>query len=134
MKTFYDIDRDYAEIFFKTEKNYGETLTNAITEFHSEKSDKIVGYGFEDASQSLFKSDLISPSVKLAVLLKIIRGKQALTQQQATKLIGDITLRHYQRLESGEENPTLGTIESLMLAFPKADFSLILKPSPKVVA
>ncbi len=46
--------------------------------------------------------------------------------------IHDLTFRHYQRLESGEENPTLSTVERLMAAFPDTDFSLILKQPYKV--
>jgi len=127
MNIFYDGDRDYAEIFFKKSANYGDQLDERITIFKSEKSDKIVGYGFEDASRTLFEQDLLSPAVKLAALLRILRSKESLTQEQAAKKIGDITFRHYQRLESGEENPTLGTITSMMAAFPNTDFSVILK-------
>ena len=132
MTIYYDMDLDYAEVFFKKEANYGENLNDAVMAFKSEKSDKVIGYGFEDASRTLFENDLISPSVKLAALLKIVRAKKDLTQEQAAKKIGDITARHYQRLESGEENPTLETIEKVMAAFPDADFSLILKHSPKM--
>lgn len=127
MNIFYDGDRDYAEIFFKKTVNYGDQLDELITIFKSEKSDKIVGYGFEDASKTLFEQDLLSPAVKLAALLRILRSKESITQEQAAKKIGDITFRHYQRLESGEENPTLGTIASMMAAFPNTDFSVILK-------
>lgn len=131
MTIFYDLDLDYAEIFFKKEANYGENLSDAIMAFRSEKNDKVVGYGFENASRTVFENDLISSSVKLAALLKIVRAEGSLTQEQAAEKIGDLTLRHYQRLESGEENPTLGTIENIRAAFPSTDFSLILKPSPK---
>ncbi len=134
MIIFYDHDRDYAEVFFKKEENYGEPLSDAVTVFKSEKNDKIVGYGFEEASRYLFDSDLLSPSVKLAALLKIVRAKHGLTQEQAAEKIRDITFRHYQRLESGEENPTLSTVESVMVAFPEADFSLILKQSHKAAS
>jgi DNA-binding XRE family transcriptional regulator len=127
MMIFCDKDRDYAEVFFKKEINYGESLNDVITVFKSEKNDKVVGYGFEEASRYLFENDLLSPSAKLAALLKMIRSKQGLTQELAAGRIRDITFRHYQRLESGEENPTLGTVENLMAAFPDVDFSLILK-------
>lgn len=133
MIIFYDSDRDYAEVFFKKVENYGESVSDTVMAFKSEKNDKVVGYAFEEASRRLFESDLLSPSVKLAALLRIVRAKQGLTQEHAAKKISDITLRHYQRLESGEENPTLETVESLMTAFPDADFSLILKHSPKAM-
>jgi hypothetical protein len=69
MNIFYDGDRDYAEVFFKKTQNYGEELSERVTVFKSEKSDKTVGYGFEDASRTLFDQDLLSPAVKLAALL-----------------------------------------------------------------
>ncbi len=127
MRILYDVERDYAEVFFKKDENYGEEVNAFITTFKSERNGKIVGYGFEAASKTLFDYDLLSPSLRLAALLRMLRAKGALTQEQAASRIGDITVRHYQRLESGEENPTLGTIESMMTAFPNVDFSVILK-------
>ncbi len=127
MIIFYDADRDYAEVFFKKEANYGEPLNDQVMVFKSEKNDKVVGYGFEDVGRSLFESNFLSPSVKLAALLKIVRAKKGLTQEQAADKIRDITFRRYQRLESGEENPTLSTVESAMAAFPDTDFSVVLK-------
>lgn len=132
MIIFYDSDRDYAEVFFKKEENYGESFDNIVTVFKSEKNDRPVGYGFEEASRRIFEYDLLSPGVKLAVLLRIVRAQSGLTQEQAAEKIHTITFRHYQRLEAGEENPTLSTIESIIAAFPDADFSLILKHSNKV--
>jgi DNA-binding XRE family transcriptional regulator len=133
MTIFYDKDRDYAEVFFRKDENYGEELNVTVTIFRSEKNDKVVGYAFEDASHSLFESDALSSSVKLAALLKMIRAKEELTQEAASEMIGDITLRHYQRLEAGEDNPTLSTVENLMKAFAHYDFSQILK-HPAAVA
>jgi len=127
MTIFYDKDRDYAEVFFRKDENYGEEISSVLTVFKSEKSDKIVGYAFEEASRSLFESDVLSPSVKLAALLKMIRAREELTQEAAAEKIGEIALRHYQRLEAGEDNPTLSTVENLMKAFPQYDFSQILK-------
>jgi DNA-binding XRE family transcriptional regulator len=132
MTIFYDSDRDYAEVYFKQEENYGESLNDLVMVFKSEKNDKVVGYAFEEASRCLFENDLLSPSVRLAALLRILRAKQGLTQEQAAEKVRDLTFRHYQRLESGMENPTLGTIESLMDAFPETDFSLILKHPHKI--
>lgn len=127
MTIFYDKERDYAEVFFRKEENYGEEMSSVVTVFKSEKNDKIVGFAFEEASQSVFDFEDISSSVKLATLLKMIRANEELTQDAAAEKIGDITLRHYQRLEAGEDNPTLSTIENLMKAFPRYDFSQILK-------
>jgi DNA-binding XRE family transcriptional regulator len=127
MKIFYDGDRDYAEVFFKKTENYAEELDDRVTVFKSEKSDKVVGYAFEQASTALFEESLLTPSVKLAALLRILRSKEGLTQEQAAKKAANITFRHYQRLESGKENPTLETVASMMAAFPMADFSVILR-------
>jgi hypothetical protein len=123
----YDSDRDYAEVFFRREENYGEEAGDSLTVFKSEKTDAVVGYAFENASSSVFDSDHLSPNCKLAVLLKIIRAKEHLTQNAASVKVATITLRHYQRLEAGDDNPTLSTIESLMKAFSQYDFSRILK-------
>lgn len=131
MNIFYDSDRDYAEVFFKKEENYGEPFDDVVTVFKSEKNDQPVGYGFEEASRRIFEYDLLSSGAKLAVLLRIVRAQGGLTQEQATEKIHTIAFRHYQRLEAGEENPTLSTLESIMAAFPDADFSLILKHSNK---
>lgn len=129
MTILYDKDRDYAEVFFKKTENYGEEINAVLTVFKSESNDKIVGYAFEEASHSLFDSNVLSSNVKLAVLLKMIRAKENLTQDVVAQKVGDITLRHYQRLEAGEDNPTLSTVENLMKAFPNYDFSQILKHS-----
>lgn len=129
MNLYYDKDRDYAEVFFNKEENYGEEINSNVTVFKSERNFKIVGYGFEGASHSLFSSEMLSPSVKLAALLRMIRAKENLTQEKAALQITEITLRHYQRLEAGEENPTLSMIENIMRAFPKYDFSQILRHS-----
>lgn len=130
MNIFYDKDTDYAEVFFSKEANYGDVCAKDIMAFKSEQTDKIVGYGFDLARSTLFKATFLSASVKLAALLKIIRTRENLTQTEAADRIGHITMRHFQRLEAGEDNPTLSTIESLMAAFPAYDFSQILR-SPK---
>ena len=82
---FYDKDRDYAEVFFRKEENYGDEINELLTVFKSEKNDKIIGYAFAEASRSLFDSELLTPSLKLAVLLKIIRAKEQLTQNAAAE-------------------------------------------------
>jgi hypothetical protein len=83
--------------------NYGENLNDAVMTFKSEKNDKVVGYGFESANRTLFENDLISPSLKLAALLKIVRAKGGLTQEQAAEKVGDITFRHYRRLRRSKK-------------------------------
>jgi DNA-binding XRE family transcriptional regulator len=128
MNINYDKDIDYMEIFFSKEVNYGDALTEQIVAFKSEKNDKVVGYSFEKASQSIFKVSFLSLTAKLAAILKIIRATENLTQSEAAKKIGNITLRHYQRLEAGEDT-TLEVLERITLAFPQQDFSKILRRS-----
>src|SRR5438445_4861670 len=103
MNITYDKDIDYMEIFFSREENYGDELNDKTMVFKSEKTDAIVGYAFESASTAVFDSDFLHLTTKLAAMLKMIRISENLTQQAAAKRIGDITLRHYQRLEAGED-------------------------------
>jgi len=125
MNISYDKDIDYMEIFFKKEANYADELTNFVTVFKSEKTNKVIGYAFDNASKTVFESDL-PLTTKLAAMLKIVRTKKNLTQDQVAKKIGDITLRHYQRLEAGEDT-TLEVLEKITQVFPEQDFSKMLK-------
>lgn len=126
MKITYDRDINYMEIFFSKEANYGDELSDNIMVFKSEKTDKTIGYAFEVASETVFKADFLPLTTKLAALLKIVRTVEDLTQEEAAKRIGDITLRHYQRLEAGEDT-TLEMLERITAAFPKQDFSKMLR-------
>ncbi|MNJ94847.1 helix-turn-helix protein [compost metagenome] len=126
MNIAYDKDIDYMEIFFSKEENYGDPLGNAIMIFKSEKTDKVVGYAFENASSTVFESSFLHLTTKLAAMLKMIRICENLTQEETAKKIGDITLRHYQRLEAGQDT-TLETLERITIAFPNQDFSKIFK-------
>lgn len=126
MNISYDKDIDYMEIFFKKEANYGDNLNDLILVFKSEKNDQIVGYSFEKASETVFNSDFLSLNLKLAAALRIFRARNNLTQEEVAKRAGMET-RHYQRLESGEENTTLNTLQKVTDALPEQDFSKILK-------
>ncbi len=131
MNIMYDQDLDYLEVIFEKTANYGESLTDDITVFKSEKNDKLVGYSFERASRTAFEFDGLNANAKLACLLRIVRAKEGLTQEQAADRVGHLTMRHYQRLESGEENTTLEMVEGIARAFPKWDFSIVLKGKKK---
>ena len=131
MNILYDQDLDYLEVMFEKIANYGDSLTDDITVFKSQKTDKIVGYGFDRASRAAFEFDGLGANAKLACLLRIVRTKEGLTQEQAADKSGHLTLRHYQRLESGEENTTLEMVEGIARAFPKWDFSVVLKGNKK---
>ena len=127
MNILYDRDLDYLEVIFEKTANFGAPLTDDIIIFKSEKNSKVVGYSFERASKTVFEFDGLNANVKLACLLRIVRAKEGLTQEQAAGRSGHLTMRHYQRLESGEENTTLEMVEGIASAFPKWDFSLVLK-------
>ena len=126
MNISYDRDTDYMEIFFEKTPNYGDLLNDDVMVFKSEKSDKVIGYAFEKASRTVFESDFLHITGKLAAMLRMIRAKKGITQDEAAKSIGDITLRHYQRLEAGEDT-SLDTLERISLAFPTEDFTKVLK-------
>lgn len=131
MTIMYDQDLDYLEVIFEKTANYGDSLSDDISVFKSEKNDKVVGYGFERASRTAFEFDELSANAKLACLLRIVRAKEGLTQEQAADRVGHLTMRHYQRLESGEENTTLEMVDAISKAFPKWDFSVVLKGKKK---
>lgn len=126
MRILYDKDSDYAEVLFKKTKNYVEEMSDLISVFKDERTDKVVGYQFENASKSALKTDLINSQVKLAILLRMVRADLGLTQEEAARRIGEISTRHYQRLESGDENTTLDVLERITHAFPSADITAIL--------
>ncbi len=131
MRITYDHDIDYMEIFFSKEANYGDELSRHVMAFKSEKTDKTVGYAFESANETVFQSDFLHVTTKLAALLKIVRAVEGLTQEGAAKKIGDITMRHYQRLEAGEDT-TLEMLERISQAFPMHDFSKIVSKGAKL--
>ncbi len=125
MNINYDKDIDYMEIFFSREENYGDEVNDTTTVFKSEKNDKVVGYSFENASLSVFDTDLLHLTAKLAAMLKMARSADGITQSEAANRVG-ITLRQFQRLEAGEDT-TLETLEKITHAFPNHDFSKMFK-------
>ena len=95
MNISYEKDLDYMEILFAREANYGDLLSDKVMVFKSEKTDKIIGYAFENASQTIFEVDFLHIPTKLAAQLRMLRSTLGITQVDAAKRIGDITLRHY---------------------------------------
>ena len=94
MNIMYDKDLDYLEVIFEKTAN-GDSLTDDITVFKSEKNDKVVGYSFGRASKTAFGFDGLNANAKLACLLRIVRTKEGLTQEQAADRSGHLTMRHY---------------------------------------
>ena len=125
MKMYFDCDLDYLEVFFEMTENYAHQISDEISEFLAESDDRVVGYAFDNSSL-VFEFDEFTSSQKLAVLLFVSRKHFALTQiQMADKL--ELDIRQYQRLESGENNTTLKSIDQVRTHLPDIDFSVILK-------
>jgi len=124
MYIFYNGKTDYLEILQSKESNYGENQKRGIIIIKAEKNDKTIGYGIENASKKIEKMEFLSPLQKFSVLVKIARIKQGYTQIQVAKKLG-IKLHPYQRIESGNNNPTLKTILKIKSIFPKIDLSKV---------
>jgi DNA-binding XRE family transcriptional regulator len=120
MYIYYDKDLDYVEIFFKKEKNYLSPLdTNEqIGEFLSEKDNSVVGYSIEDLNKNFDELTFLTPYQKLSIIIKKYRIQKGKTQQEIADEMG-IKLLPYQRLESGENNPTLKTLLKVKKIFPE---------------
>lgn len=123
MISYYKIETDYLEFFFKRDINYAEFLDENITVFKSEKTDKIVGYGIEDASVNLCYFEKIDTVDKLGLLIKIARLLNGFTQEEVANKLG-ISLRHYQRLEAGQDT-TISLFDSINHLYPDVGFSNI---------
>ena len=126
MKTYYDKDTDYLEIFFKSTENYGEDINETTTVFKSEKNDEIVGYGFNLASQTLTSSNFLNPQQKIGALSVIGRKLKELDQTDMPKKI-KIPYRTYQRIEEGHISK-FDDLNKLASYFgDQIDFSLVIK-------
>ena len=124
MYIYYNEKTDYLEVLEKKVKNYSEPLKNGLFRIHAEKGNKPIGHGVENASKRINELDIFDPFVKLSVMIKILRLKHHYTQQQiATKL--NMGLLPYQRLESGENNPTLKTLLKVKEVLPDLDLSKV---------
>lgn len=124
MYIYYDDKTDYLEVIEKKGKNYSVPQANGLFKILSNKGGKVIGWGVESASERLDELTMFNSFVKLSIMIKISRLKRHLTQQQiADKL--EIGLLPYQRLESGENNPTLKTLLKVKEVLPDVDLSLV---------
>ena len=126
MYIYYDKDLDYAEVFFKKEDNYLAPFetNDQIGEFRSSKDDSIIGYSIENLSENFDSLDFFTPYQKLSIVIKKYRIQKGKTQQEVADELG-MKLLPYQRLESGENNPTLKTILKVKEMFPEIDLNQI---------
>jgi DNA-binding XRE family transcriptional regulator len=104
----YDVKTDYLEILDNKKETIAEDIGNGIFELRTPRG-RLAGHSAMDASQRIEDLDFLDPLLMLAVLIKIARLKKGLTQVQMSEKMG-IALLPYQRLESGNNNPTLKTI------------------------
>lgn len=120
MISYYKPETDYLEFFFKRDINYADFLDEDVTVFRSEKTDEIVGYGIEDASNNLCHFDKVDMIDKFGLLIKIARLLNGFTQEEVANKLG-ISVRHYQRLESGQDT-TISLFDSISQLYPDMSF------------
>ena len=120
MYIYYDKDLDYVEIFFKKAENYLSPLEDneQIGEFRSVKNHSIIGYSIENLNNNFDELIFLTPSQKLSIVIKKYRIQKGKTQAEMAKEMG-IKLLPYQRLESGNNNPTLKTLSKVKEVFPE---------------
>ena len=126
MYIYYDKDLDYVELFFTKKKNYLSPFsTNEdLGEFRSDKNDKVIGYSIENLKDNFDKLSFLTPQQKLSLVIKKYRILHGKTQQEIADKMG-IRLLPYQRLESGENNPTLKTLIKVKEVFPEINLDKI---------
>ena len=124
MYIYFDEKTDYLEVLEKKSRNYSVPLKNGIFKILSEKSNKVIGYGVEDASKRLDELKIFDPLVKLSIMIKMSRLKHHFTQQQLAKKL-NIGLLPYQRLESGQNNPTFKTLLKVKEVLTDIDLSKV---------
>lgn len=126
MYIYYEKDLDYVEVFFKKEENYlcPFEKNDQIGEFRSEKDDSVIGYSIENLAENFDQLDFLTPYQKLSLVIKKYRIQKGKTQKEIAEEMG-IKLLPYQRLESGENNPTLKTLLKVKEIFPEIELDKI---------
>lgn len=131
MRTLYDEDIDYLEVVEEGIPNYAVQATPALLLFLSESDRTVVGFALENATERLKDLDVVPPKVRLAGVLRLMRGVRHLNQEELAK-ITKIGVRTLQRAEAGDANLTFDNLINLAQAVPKIDLSVVLKPMRKV--
>ena len=124
MYIYYDDKTDYLEVLKEKVENYSVPMKNGIFKILSAKGKRHLGYGVEEVSKRLAELDIFDPLVNLSIIIKISRVRHHYTQQQMADKLG-IGLLPYQRLESGENNPTLKTILKVKEVLNEIDLSFV---------
>ena len=131
MRTLYDEDIDYLEVVEEGVPNYAVQATPALLLFLSESDRTVVGFALENATERLKDLDVVPPKVRLAGVLRLMRGVRHLNQEELAK-ITKIGVRTLQRAEAGDANLTFDNLVNLAQAAPTIDLSVVLKPLRKV--
>ncbi|MCC7405535.1 MAG: hypothetical protein IT288_14145 [Bdellovibrionales bacterium] len=126
MNIFYDVELDYAEIFFSRAPNYGDELMPGILAFKRESDNEVIGYAFDQASRSVFEFANLPTRAKVAFLLKFTREQKGYTQDDVIQQMSRGSGRQYQRAEAGE-NISLDFVDEIRRALPEADFSKVFR-------
>ncbi len=113
----YDVKTDYLEILTQKGEVVAHDAGNGKFDLKTTRG-KLIGHAFMDASSRLDELEGMTPLVKFSVQVKIARLKRGFTLEKMAKQMG-IGLLPYQRLESGNNNPTLKTILKLKEVLPE---------------
>lgn len=128
MKTMYDRDIDLLEVMDEGHKTIGKEVSDALTLFFTERDNELVGFSLEAASENLNALELVPYDLRLAAIVRLVRGVLGITQQElADKL--DVNIRTIQRFESGaESNATFDNLIGIVDAAPDdMDISVLLR-------
>ena len=101
MRALYDEDIDYLEVVEEGIPNYAVQATPALLLFLSESDRTVVGFALENATERLKDLDVVPPKVRLAGVLRLMRGVRHLNQEELAK-ITKIGVRTLQRAEAGD--------------------------------
>lgn len=127
MKTLYDPDVKYLEVFDSRRDFTGTPIDNDLTIFYDDKDQAIVGFSLEGAPKNIKKLSDLPARFKLAGLTFLIRKLENLTQEELGEK-ASLGRRTVQRLESGEANISYDNLLRIVETFPKYDYSVLLKP------
>lgn len=132
MRAMYDADIDFLEVMEEGHKSVGHHVSDALTIFVSERTLKPVGFVLEGATENFRELEDVPRNMRLAGLVRLVRGLLNCTQEELAEMMG-IGFRSVQRMEAGEGNPTLNSIQSLVDVAPgEIDFSILLIHQKKV--
>ena len=119
----YDAKTDYLEVLTKKGETVAHDIGRGVFELRTLRG-KLIGHAITDGIERLGELDFLDPLVKFSVQVKVARLKRGLTQEKLAKQMA-IGLLPYQRLESGDNNPTLKTILKLKEFLPEVSIDRI---------